>query len=111
MKKLPILLLSLFSMNAFSAVNDYVVTSTKYIGQIHVNAGMYYFKATDNNWGATSCPNAQYGYISESDPGAKAILSVALSGKGMQLPIVLSGLCGSASGNDTYIRVDRIILA
>jgi hypothetical protein len=110
MKKFIFLLLSLTSINAFSAVNDYVLTSSKILGQIQVNSGVYYFMSTSQNWDTPGCPNAQYAYIAETDPGAKAILSAALSAKGSQSLIMFAGLCGNSGGNDTYIRVSRIVL-
>jgi hypothetical protein len=98
------------STAAFSAVNDYVVTSTETLSQIHVYYGTYYFQSQDHNWSTTNCPNARYAYIPEANDGAKAILSTALMAKANNLPVAFSGLCGSTSGDDTYIRVSAIYL-
>jgi hypothetical protein len=110
MKKILLLALFGLSANVFSAVNDYVVTSTEVLGQIHVYYGTYYFQSQDHNWSTTNCPNARYAYIPETNDGAKAILSTALMARSNNLPVAFSGLCGSTSGDDTYIRVSAIYL-
>jgi hypothetical protein len=105
---ISILFIASFSVNA--AVNDYVVTSNKVLGQLSVNGNTYYFQSFDLNWGVPNCPNARYAYIRETDDGAKAILAAALTAKASQTPISFAGLCGDSGGSDIYIRVNTVIL-
>lgn len=103
-------LVGLFSCTLASAgVNDSVTTGAEQVGQIHISGNVYYFQSTDFNWSAPNCPNARYAYISEDQPGAKAMLSVALSAKATKAKIQFSGLCGDTGGSDLYIRITKII--
>lgn len=110
MRVSAVLLASALGTNAYAAINDYVGTLPKVLGQVHVASGVYYFQSYDLNWGAPGCPNARYAYIAENDVGAKAIFAAALTAKTAGTSVSFGGLCGDAGGDDTYIRVKQINL-
>jgi len=96
------------SASAFGAPGDMVQTSNQMIQAVQIQndggSATYYFTAV-GGWQAANCPGVTHAYISEDAPGAKAILSAALTAKATGAPIIFTGICGDHAGNMVYIQI------
>lgn len=99
--------MTLFAISLSLNAND--VTKEKIIDRIQVGISSqggevnYYFY-NGSGWGAEGCPHAVYAYMKESDKGAKAILSLAMSAKASGSNVKFVGTCGDDAGNKEYLR-------
>jgi len=55
---------------------------------------------------AADCPNPAYATIGSNQPGAEALLSLAITARTTQKPVTLVGICGYHSA---YFEIKRII--
>jgi hypothetical protein len=90
-----------------------VETSNRTIESVRIqnseNGAVYYFVAT-GGWQATNCSGVIYAFIAESAPGAKAILSAALTAKTTGASLTFKGICGDSGGNTQYLQIKYTIL-
>ena len=113
---LSILLLSLTSIFAFSAVDDTVNTAFKVVKQIQISSygpddAVYFFVAEGSQWDTPNCGDGvTYAYIRKSQPLAAAALSAALTSKTTKVKLRFTGLCGDTGGNTHYLRITKVIV-
>ncbi|KZN54006.1 hypothetical protein N474_18585 [Pseudoalteromonas luteoviolacea CPMOR-2] len=114
MKLFMYLLLLSIPHFAMSAIGDKVTTQSFVVKEVRVqlynNDAFYYFVPQGSDWSAPNCPAAAYAYIKESQAGAQAILSVALTSKTTNTPVRFTGTCGDISGSPGYIGITDIIM-
>ena len=88
------------ALSAFSVLTYAVESGARLIDRVQVQntsgKGYYYFY-NSTGWGAPGCEDSQYSYLSEDDPGAKAMLSLALTAKATQSKVVFQGVCGGTN--------------
>ncbi len=112
MHKLFLFLLMFLSTPVISAVGDKVNSTTLVINEIRVQNyqgdAYYYFTPQGGDWMTAGCPGTLHAFIKESDAGAKAILSIALTSKTTQTPVKFTGTCGDLNGNAGYMMITNI---
>ena len=64
----------------------------------------YYFRNYTLGWGPSGCPNAASAFMVETDPGAKSILSIALTAKTTKDKVKFRGACSGSN----HFNVDAI---
>ncbi|TMN86519.1 hypothetical protein CWB72_19650 [Pseudoalteromonas phenolica] len=114
MKTVLIFLFIAVSNMALGAVGDKVTTQPFVVEEIRVQLyqgdAYYYFSPAGKDWLAQGCPSTPYAYIKESDAGAKAILSVALTSKSTKTAVKFIGNCGDINQNPGYINITNIVM-
>jgi len=95
---------------ALFSVESYAVdTAFRNIEKVSVDGtgadAVYYFYNQTEGWGANGCASAFSVYILENSPGAKSILSLALTAKSTGIRVSFKGTCGG-----DYMDVNHITL-
>ncbi|KZN68811.1 hypothetical protein [Pseudoalteromonas luteoviolacea] len=104
--------ITLFFLLISTSVLGSVTTASKVVTEIRIQRyqgdAYYYFTAIGNDWLAPGCQKAKYAYIKESDAGSQAILSIVLTAKATQTPVIFTGTCGDINGNLGYMQITDI---
>ena len=84
------LYLSLFLSSAYAIADEWSLPRT--VERIQANATDLYFY-NSRGWGAAGCPNAEFLWVTQSNPAKDVMLSLALTAKTTNQTVKVSGNC------------------
>ena len=113
MSRILFLAVFLFSNLTYGAAGDSVTTNKDVISELKVQLyqgkAYYYFSPSRGHWEMAGCENTKYAYVIESDY-TKSILSVGLTARTTKTPVKFIGVCGSDTGDMTYMQITNIVM-